>query len=251
MTFIDKIEKAIRRAEAIRSGQTILAAKEKVLSPIKLHQLYSGTTVPAHRYLSSLLSGAARTSAIVPDPSKWLPGIPKDNLTGVVDAWLNTTESTEYEQLSNIGLDARSSRLTGVVRVKQRNGYLGGPTTAGSREYVAFWVDWGTGFQYEGTTSVAVHDFSSLPSAGLEYKVFLPVDFRAHAQPGSRGAKKVNVRAVLSWNSPPSVIDSCASVVWGNSLESEILIPPGINVSSGARFNMKFAPTGFCLRAMS
>jgi hypothetical protein len=251
VTFIDKIEKAILRAEAAHSGQKILVAKEKVLSPIELHQLYSDRSVPAHRYLSGLLSAAAKTSRIVPNPSRWLPGIPKDTLSGVVEEWLSTNESTEYEQLSNIGLDARTSRLTGVVRIKQRNGYLGGPTTSGSREYVAFWVDWGTGFQYEGTTSVAVHDFSSLPSAGLEYKVFLPVDVRVHAQPGSRGAKKVNVRAVLSWNMPLTDAGSCASVVWGNSLESEILIPPGINVSSGARFNTKFAPSGFCLRAIS
>jgi len=251
VTFIDKIEKAIGRAETISSGQTILVAKDKPLSPVELHQLYSGTSVPAHRYLSGLFSAAVKTSAIVPDPSRWIPGVSKDNLSGVVDAWLGTNENTEFEQLSNIGLDTRTSRLTGVVRIKQRIGYLGGLTTAGSREYVAFWVDWGSGFHYEGTTSVAVHDFSSLPSTGLEYKVFLPVDVRALAQSGKRGVKKVNVRASLSWNSPPSATDSCALVVWGNSLESEILVPPGINVSSSAKFNLKFAASGFCLRTMS
>jgi hypothetical protein len=81
---------------------------------------------------------------------------------------------------------------------------------------------------------VAVHDFSSLSAAGLEYKVFLPVRVPAHTQPGSKGARKVKVRAVLSWNTPPSTTDPCAPVVWGNSLDGLILIPPGINVSSGA-----------------
>jgi hypothetical protein len=197
VTFIDRVERAIHRVEKNRSDQRILAAKEKLLSPTVLYQLYAGTSVPAHRYLSGLLSSAVRTSAIMPEPSRWLASIPKANLSGVVEAWLSTCENTEYEQLNSIGLDARTSRLTGVVRVKQRSGYLGGASTAGSREYVAFWVDWGSGFQYEGTTSVAVHDFSSLPSVGLEYKVFLPVDIRALVKPGGKGATRVNVRAVL------------------------------------------------------
>jgi hypothetical protein len=123
--------------------------------------------------------------------------------------------------------------------------------TAGSREFVVFWADWGSGFQYEGTTSVAVHDFSNLPAAGLEYKVFLPVDVLAHARPGSKGAKTVKVRAVLSWNTPPSTSDPCAPVVWGNSLDGVILIPPGINVSSGARSSLKSALSGSCLRETS
>jgi hypothetical protein len=261
--FIEKINKAIHPArevhsvatvhsmQAIYPAQAILASREKLLSPDELHQLYDGTSVPAHRYLAGLLSTAVNSPEIVPDPAKWLAGISEVNLSGVVEAWLSTRGSTEYEQLNSIGLDAHTSRLTGVVRVKQRSGYLGGPSTAGSREYVAFWVDWGSGFHYEGTTSVAVHDFSSLPAAGLEYKVFLPVDVRSHAQPGSKGAKKVKVRAVLSWNTPPPATDSGAPVVWGNSLDGVILIPPGINVSSGARFSLKQAPAGYCLRAMS
>jgi hypothetical protein len=85
----------------------------------------------------------------------------------------------------------------------------------------------------------------------LEYKVFLPVDVLAHVRPGSKGTKTVKVRAVLSWNTPPSTNDPCAPVVWGNSLDGVILIPPGINVSSGARSGLKYAPSGSCLREMS
>jgi len=84
----------------------------------------------------------------------------------------------------------------------------------------------------------------------LEYKVFLPVDVRVRAQPGGKGANTVKVRAVLSWNTPPSTSDPCAPVVWGNSLDGVILIPPGINVSNGAISGLNCAPAGFCLRAM-
>jgi hypothetical protein len=236
---------------AVHSELVILASRRKLLNAAELHQLYAGTSVPAHRYLAGLLSTAATSPAIALDPEKWLDGISEVNLSKVVEAWLHTNGSTEYEQLNSIGLDANTGWLTGVLMVKQRSGYSGGPSTAGSREFVAFWVDWGSGFQYEWTTSVAVHDFSSLPEAGLEYKVFLPVDILADAQPGSKGARRVKVRAVLSWNTPPSTTDPCAPVVWGNSLDGLILIPPGINVSSGARSSSKDVPAGSCPRAIS
>jgi hypothetical protein len=250
--FIDSIQKAIHSSQAFDLGKAadhssapISASGAKLLSPAELHQLYAGTSVPAHRYLAGLLSTEVKS------PSQWLPSIAKLNLSELLTAWLSTNGSTEYEQLNSIGLDVHTSRLTGVVQVKQRSGYLGGPLTAGSREFVAFWVDWGSGFQYEGTASVAVHDFNSLPAAGLEYKVFLPVNVGSHAQPGIRGARKVKVRAVLCWNTPPSTTDPCSPVVWGNSLDGLILIPPGINAISGARFSRRYTPSGFCLRAMS
>ena len=249
--FSGKINEAIHPAQAFHSVPPILASKPNQLSAAELHQLYAGTSVPAHRYLAALLSTAVNSPSIALDPSKWLAGISEINLSEVVEAWLNTNRNTAYEQLSSIGLDANTSRLTGVLTVKQRSGYSGGPMTAGSREFVVFWADWGSGFQYEGTTSVAVHDFSSLPAAGLEYKVFLPVDVLAHVRPGSKGTKTVKVRAVLSWNTPPSTNDPCAPVVWGNSLDGVILIPPGINVSSGVRSGLKYAPSGSCLRETS
>jgi hypothetical protein len=249
--FSDEINQSIHPEQAAHPVPPILASRPKLLSAAELHQLYAGTSVPAHRYLAALLSTAANSPAIALDPSKWLAGISEINLSEVVEAWLNTNRNTAYEQLNSIGLDANTSRLTGVLTVKQRSGYAGGPMTAGSREFVVFWADWGSGFQYEGTTSVAVHDFSSLPAAGLEYKVFLPVNVLAHARPGSKGAKTVKVRAVLSWDTPPSTNDPCAPVVWGNSLDGVILIPPGINVSSGVRSSLRSAPFGSCLRETS
>jgi hypothetical protein len=237
--------------KTVPAKPAILASRRKLLSAVELHQLYAGTSVPAHRYLASLLSTAVNSPAIALDPAKWLDGISGVNLSKVVEAWLHTNGSTEYEQLNSIGLDANTGWLTGVLMVKQRSGYSGGPSTAGSREYVAIWVDWGSGFQYEGTTSVAVHDFSSLPASGLEYKVILPVDVLAETQPGNKGATRVKVRVVLSWNTPPSTTDPCAPVIWGNSLDGLILIPPGINESSGALSSSKDVLAGSCLRAIS
>lgn len=210
---------------ALQSNLPAREARPKWLSPAELHRLYAGTAVPPHRYFAPLLNAAASSPEIAMDPAKWLAGIADVNISSVVNDWLNTNRNTDYEQLNCIGLESGSSCLAGIVTVKKGHGYCGGPATAGSREFVAFWVDWGAGFQYEGTTAVVVHDFDSLPPAGLEYTVYLPVDLLARARVYGQEARKIKVMAVLSWNIPPSTIYPHAPVVWGNRIESLIQIP--------------------------
>jgi hypothetical protein len=210
--------------QAVDRSQPIKAANPKKLSPEELHRLYTGTSVPQHRYLALSLAAAVNSREIALDPAKWLAQITGINLSGVVNAWLNTNRNTDYEQLQSVGLDPGTGRLTAALTVKQSSGYSGKPGTAGSREYVAFWVDWGSGFQYEGTASVVVYDFGCLPASGLKYDISLPVDFRSRVQICGEEEKTVRVRAVLSWNTPSSAADPNAPVVWGNSLESEISI---------------------------
>jgi hypothetical protein len=201
--------------------------KPRQLTPAELHELYDGTTVPQHRYLAPSLTAAVHSTAVALDPAKWFAGIADVDLFNVARAWLNTNANTEYEQLKRIELDPDASQLTAVLTVKQSLGYCGGPVTAGSREFVAFWIDWGSGFQYVGTTSMAVHDSGRLPAIGQETRVVLPIHLADHAQPRSEDAKTVKVRAVLSWNTPPSTTNPSAPVVWGNSLDCKILIPDG------------------------
>ena len=199
------------------------------LTPAELHELYDGTTVPQHRYLAPSLTAAVHSPVIALDPAKWFADITDVDLSSVTAAWLNTNSNTEYEQLKRIELDSDTSQLSAVLTVKQSIGYCGGHMTAGSREFVAFWVDWGSGFQYVGTTSAAVHDSSSLPATGQDYSVVLPIHLSRQTE--NEGAKTVRVRAVLSWNTPPSTTNPNAPVVWGESLDCKILIPGGQKVA--------------------
>jgi hypothetical protein len=221
--------------QAINSGESLQRVEPQTLSAAEVHRLYANTPVPEHRYLAPSLTEAVNSPEIAPHPAKWLAEIPQIDLPRVVNAWLNTNRSSEYEQLHCIGLDPDTGKLTGVLRVKHGCGYSGRPGTAGSREYVSFWVDWGFGFEYQGTASVTVHDFGCLPPAGLEYTVSLPVDLLTRMQTRIAGAKTVKVRAVLSWNTTPSTTDSNALVVWGNTMESRISIPPRLAARDGDR----------------
>lgn len=217
---------------AINPVQSIDAAAPKELTQAELHRLYANTAVPRHRYLAPALAAAAASAELAPHPAKWIAGLAESDLSAVVDAWLKTDGNTDYEQLRCIGLEAKSGRLTALFTLKEGRGYNGGPSTAGSREYVAFWADWGSGFQYEGTASVAVHDFKCLPPAGLEYSVSLPIDLQSRLRQCGPEAKTIKLRAVLSWSSPSSTIDAKAAVVWGDSMESRIPLPSAQAISS-------------------
>lgn len=232
-------------AQSVDLSQPVKAAAPKTLSAVDLHKLYTDAQVPQHRYLANILATAASSPTLAKfaqlpathaSPIKAtiaFGGISDINIAALIEAWLNTHGNTAYEQLDCVGLDPNSSQLTGILQVKQSVGYSGGPCTAGSREYVAFWVDWGAGWEYTGTTSVVVHDFTITAPAHLEYNVFLPIDLVSHAQPCDDGPQTARVRAVLSWNTPPSTTNPYAPVVWGNAHEATILIPPGPAIGSG------------------
>lgn len=240
-----KVQLPEKIAEAVDLSQPVKAAVPKKLSAVDLHRLYENQQVPQHRYLNNVLVSATRSPALAKiakmpvtggtsiRASVAFGGISAINITTLIETWLNTHGDTTYEQLDCIGLEPNANQLTGILELKQSVGYSGGPCTTGSTEYVAFWVDWGAGWEYAGTTSVVVHDFTTTPAAKLEYNVFLPVDVVSHAKPCYDGPRTARVRGVLSWNTPPSTMNPYAPVVWGNAREATILVPPGPAIANG------------------
>src|SRR5687767_7170440 len=130
---------------------------------------YRGTDVPPHRFLAS------EVMQYVANPQIALaPGAITADWASVVENLLATSGNTSYEELTCIGLDPNQDRLNGVIHVKLPNGYSGGLCSSGSLEYVAFYIDYGSGWTYAGTTTVNVHDITAMPAGGLHYAVFLP-----------------------------------------------------------------------------
>jgi len=195
--------------------------QSKHLGPVDLIEAYKEKAVPEHRLL---------TAEIV----KWT-GNPAISLADIGIDWgtvvpqlLETQGDTQYEQLNCVGLNPNDEQLIGVIHVKLPYGYSGGLCTAGSQEYVAFWIDYGAGWTYAGTTSVNVHDITRLNlHQGLDYAVFLPVDFTGHRMPCKEGPVTARVRATLSWNVPPPSHNPEYIPYWGNRLETLIHIKPG------------------------
>lgn len=232
-----KVQVSPKYKNAIDLTQPLKAAKPKILSATELHTLYEGKNVPAHRFLVSELKKSidAQGAELSNPPGSMssFAGIKDINISDIIEDLFNTDGDTTYEELDCVGLNPNLDQLVGIIKVKLSSGYSGGPCSAGSQEYVAFWVDWGSGWTYVGTNSVTVHDFSAIPAGGIEYSVFQPVDIASHRQPCDLGPKTAKVRAVLSWNIPPSTTDPYAPVTWGNSEETLILLDPGVPFVAG------------------
>ena len=131
--------------------------------------------------------------------------------------------NTGYEELTCVGLDIDRSRLHGTIRIKRENGYSGDLCSTGSKEYVAFYMDFGAGWQHMGTTDIDVHDINGA-RVGLTYDVSVPVNLDPYRQPWCTMGK-AKVRAILSWNTPPP-IDPNYVAPWGDWEECSVEIKP-------------------------
>ncbi|HEX6909742.1 MAG TPA: hypothetical protein VF142_05095 [Longimicrobium sp.] len=200
--------------------QPLSAAEPPELSSVDLHKLYEKADVPLHRFLYPELQKGHTTAA-----SLQALDIDAAALAGQLE---QGDGNTGYEELGCIGLDPNLSTLVGILRVKRAYGYSGGLCTAGSREYVAFYLDLGAGWTYAGTTSVNTHDLAAhLPAGGVDYACHLPVDLSRYRLPCNKGPRVVRMRAILSWQVPPPPGDPDWTPVWGNREETHLLLPPG------------------------
>jgi hypothetical protein len=206
------------------------------LEPVELAKLYQKSRdVPAHRFLAPSIQAATLQPNLSPALTILQSQLSQYgvNLAEAVKALIGIGDGNQtFEQLGCLGLNpldpifGRES-LVGVINVKKSSGFSGGPCTAGSREYVAFWMDFGGGWVYMGTGSVGVHDYAGIPKGGLNYSVFVPVNLDPYRRPCQQGPVTARVRAILSWQVPPPPANPNWVPVWGSREETTVEIKPG------------------------
>jgi len=236
-----KVELPPKFKHAVNLQQQVSAAPKKVLSTAEIATLYKGKPVTPARFLYPEIQTISQNLAAVTTPilatqaaKKTASFKPIDiKISEVIGAILATSGDTTYEELDCVGLDPNRDTLAGVIKVKLPYGFNGGLCTAGSTEYVAFWVDFGSGFEYQGTVVQNVHDIAGVPPGGLEYAVVLPIDVASHQKPCEDGPQVVTVRAILSWQTPPPTNDPNYVPVWGNQSDALVQIPAGNPVGVG------------------
>lgn len=220
---------------AVDLTQTVTATEKPVLSLAEKHALYQRKDVPAHRfafaevqsYLEPSQTANLSNFAISPEIFASL----NIDLQDLIAKLFDTDGSTYYEEMECIGYDPNLDTLIGTIRIKRPNGYSGGLCAAGSREYVTFWADLNGNGTFEtclGTTSVNVHDVDEIPSEGLEYAVFLPVNLKKYQQSCQQGPRLIRIRAILSWQTPAPCWNPNYIPTWGNREETLICLKPGV-----------------------
>src|SRR5882724_3584861 len=131
-----------------------------------------------------------------------------------------------WEEITCVGYNPQTATLEAVVAIKQSTGYSGGLCSAGSKEFVRFFVDYGTGFEDLGYASFDAHD---IPDTGagthpIEYVVRLPLPDTGHRR--CCGTAVIpTVRAVRSWNTPPSTNPNVLNG-FGNRLDARVQLAP-------------------------
>jgi hypothetical protein len=209
-------------------GETVAAGKKAAAPGLAAENL-----VPSHRFGVAQLNqslGATTVDAqlIELNIAQWKnAGL---DWQSAVAQLLKTSADVSYEQLECVGLEGAYGleRLVANFVIKRPAGYGGPLCTAGSTEYVSFWADWDNTckYVYLGTVGVNVHDIASIPAGGLVYSAVLPVNLSKHRSPCME-PKIGRVRAVLSWNVPPSTTNPDALTYWGNLVDAHVQIQPG------------------------
>jgi hypothetical protein len=205
---------------------------------VKLYTTPAGTKMQAgkiavepHRFgfndiQAHLAVGAVNPQVISKMIAKWdAVGL---DWSAAVEALQATSGNVSYEELDCVGLDYNLEWLVATFHIKKPSGYSGDLCKKGSKEYIAFWADWDDSCEwtYLDTVEVSVYDIASMPADGLHYTAILPVNLRPHRQPCNK-PKTARVRAVLSWNTPPSTTDPNDVPYWGNRLDAHVQIKPG------------------------
>ena len=128
-----------------------------------------------------------------------------------------------YEELMCVGLNPPYDRLEAVLQIKRNSGYGGEICSAGTREYVRFYVDLHDNNVWHdvGVTSVTVHDIPG--DKPICYAVRR--DFSAFKK-FCAFENIVKVRAILQWNAPPPPNTPDYQPVWGNVVNVQVQIHP-------------------------
>jgi len=137
--------------------------------------------------------------------------------------------NTKYESVSCVGYDPDRRLLEATVLVKLPYGYGGNLCSAGSTEFVRFYVDTGGGWMDAGAAAFNAHDIPNDTDCfggrtkPLSYVLTVPYD---PPRKVCKAPNLPNVRAILSWNVLPPPGQPNWNPPWGNVHDCHIQLRP-------------------------
>lgn len=134
-----------------------------------------------------------------------------------------------YEEISSIGYNPATEIMEAIIQVKKPYGFSGNLCSAGSYNYVRFYLDYGAGWEDQGFAGFNSHDIATEKDCikkdekPLSYAVSLKIN------PRKEFCEKPvlpKARAILAWNVIPPANTPNYIPVWGNVFECNIQIAP-------------------------
>jgi hypothetical protein len=199
--------------------------------------------VPPHRYaladIQTTLAGGFTSNAKIALAKTEQYKLVKLDWSAILAALNKTKGDVSYEELTCLALDYNLEWAVAHFVLKRPSGYNGSLCDHGSEEYVTFWIDYDNTCEwtYLDTVKLRVHDITPFPKEGLRYWVGVPTHLAEHRR-SCKEAKIGRLRAVLSWNAPPSATNPDALPHWGNRLDSHFEVKPGKPVTLDAAIDV-------------
>jgi hypothetical protein len=207
----------------------ISAASDKELSLAELVKAYGKEVEPARVGFTTIAKSLSFGAANIDQVHAEFKTVGFD-IAKIMATIIKPNYNTTYEELKCVGLNRDTSVLNATFNVKKTAGYSGGLCSKGSREYVAFYMDFGSGWVYMGTSSVGVHDITPLPGGGISYDVELPVNLAPYQKQSCKDVYLARVKAILSWNQLPPINPNWVPV-WGNAIQAWVEV--GYSIFTG------------------
>jgi len=188
--------------------------------------------VEPHRFaladVQATLAGAYTTNALVAATKVEQYKSLGLDWAAIIAALNDTKGNVSYEEVTCVALDYNLEWAVAHFTLKRPSGYSGSLCDHGSDEYVTFWIDYDDtcDWTYLDTVKLRVHDITPFPADGLHYWVGVPTRLAEHRRT-CKEPKIGRLRAVLSWNSPPSATNPDAVPYWGNRLDTHFELKPG------------------------
>jgi len=196
-------------------------AKENY-SLAEISKIYGKDVEPARKGYS-FVSNALFTKAAITAPQYELLKKYELDLSDIIGVLQQQQFNTTYEEVSCVGLNREFDTLNAAIQIKRNAGYSGNLCSKGSKEYLAYYMDFGGGWVYMGTSSVTVHDIP-VPDGGLWYNAPLKIVLDPYQKEWCQTGK-AKLRVILSWNYVPP-IDPNWVAPWGDREECTVEIKP-------------------------
>ena len=137
-------------------------------------------------------------------------------------------KKTDYEQLTCVGYNPDTENMQAAFAIKKSVGFSGNLCTAGSTEYLRFYLDFhdGTSFIDQGMVAVNVHDipYEKDCNNNSVFPIIYVATLKKKTNKFCNCKKPVlpTLRAVLSWGQEPPANTPNWYPVWGDVLESDV-----------------------------
>jgi hypothetical protein len=187
----------------------------------------SKTTQPSNNVNNEIPMERAQFQRLLAQNPNYFGNMPKGTFKAIKEQAANT----QFEELTCVGYNPEKNVLEATIAVKLSFGYGGNLCSAGTTEYVRFFLDYGSGWEDAGIAGVKVHDIplqkdcDSQPDKPLMYIVSMKLDPKTHCCDHPTLPK---VHAILSWQwIPPAGAANVGWIPpWGNTLDCNIQIKP-------------------------